>query len=52
MQTKYVCVLTQVSLAPFNLYELSSKIFYLPFQGGSSFVELLCLFCLVFALPL
>ena len=23
-----------------------------PFQGGTSFVDLLCFFCLVFALPL
>ena len=30
----------------------SSKIFYWPFQGGTSFVDVLCFFCLVFAMPL
>ena len=42
----------RVRLAPWNLFKPSSKIFYRPFQGGSSFVELLCFFCLVFAMPL
>ena len=30
--------------------KLSSKIFYLPFQGGTSFVDHLCYFCLVFVM--
>ena len=30
-------------LAPWNWVKPSSKIFYWPFQGGSSFVDLLCL---------
>ena len=38
-------------LAPLNLFKPSSKIFYWPFKGGTSFVDLLCfsvlrLFCL------
>ena len=35
-----------------NQFKPSSKIFYWPFQGGTSFVVLLCFFCLVFAMPL
>ena len=30
-------------LAPLNWFKPSSKIFYWPFQGGTSFVDLLCL---------
>ena len=37
---------------PLNQFKPSSKIFYLPFQGGTYFVDLLCFFCLVFAMPL
>ena len=38
-------------LAPLNWLKPSSKIFYRPFQGGTSFVDLFfVLFCLVFAL--
>ena len=46
MQTKYLCVLIHVWIKP------SSEIFYWPFQGGTSFVDLLwvffvlCLLCL------
>ena len=42
----------RVRLVPWNRFKPSSKIFYCPFQGGSSFVDLLCFFCLVFAIPL
>ena len=34
----------RVRLAPLNRFKPSSKIFYWPFQGGTSFVDLLC-FC-------
>ena len=40
---------SRVRLAPQNWFKPSSKIFYWPFQGGSSFVDLLC-FCSVFCL--
>ena len=30
----------------------SSKIFNLPFQGGATFVDLLCFFYLVFVMPM
>ena len=36
----------RVRLAPWNWFKPSSKIFYWPFQGGSSFVDLLCFFVL------
>ena len=36
----------RVRLAPLNRFKPSSKIFYWPFQGGTSFVVLLC-FCSV-----
>ena len=36
----------RVRLAPLNRFKPSSKIFYWPFQGGTSFVDLLC-FCSV-----
>ena len=39
----------RVRLAPLNRYKPSSKIFYWPFQGGTSFVDLLC-FCSVLCL--
>ena len=43
----------RMRLAPLNWFKPSSKIFYWPFQGGTSFVDLLCfLFCLVFAMSL
>ena len=41
-----------VGLAPWGLFKPSRKKIYWPFQGGPSFVDLLCLFCLVFAMPL
>ena len=37
----------RVRLAPLNRFKPSSKIFYWPFQGGTSCVDLLC-FCYVF----
>ena len=39
----------RVRLAPLNRFKPSSKIFYWPFQGGTSFVDLLC-FCSVVCL--
>ena len=40
----------RVRLAPLNRFKPSSKIIYWPFQDGTSFVDLLCVFfCLVFA---
>ena len=42
-----------VKLAPFNRFKPSSRVSCWPFQGGTSFVDLLCfLFCLVFAMSL
>ena len=56
MQTKHVCVLINIWTmgefgAPFNRFKPSSKIFYWPFQGGTSFVDLLCFFvsCVCYA---
>ena len=51
MQTKYPCVFIHIWIknevgAPLNRFKPSSKIFYWPFQGGTSFVDLLC-FCSV-----
>ena len=51
MQTKHLCVLIHIWTkgevgVPLNL-KPSSKIFYWPFQGGASFVDHLCYFCLV-----
>ena len=43
-----LCVLNW-RLAPLNRFKPSSKIFYWPFQGGTSFVDLLC-FCSVLCL--
>ena len=40
----------RVRLAPLNRFKPSSKIFYWPFQGGTSFVDLL-FFCSVLCLP-
>ena len=57
MQTKNIYVFwstseLRVRLAPWNRFKPSSKIFYWPFQGGTSFVDLLCFFlscfCYVF----
>ena len=47
MQTKYICVLIHIWIkgetgAPWNLFKPSSKIFYWPFQSGTSLVDLLC----------
>ena len=39
----------RVRLAALNRFKPSSKIFYWPFQGGTSFVDLLC-FCSVLCL--
>ena len=39
----------RVRLAPLNRFKPPSKIFYWPFQGGTSFVDLLC-FCSVLCL--
>ena len=39
----------RLRLAPLNRFKPSSKIFYWPFQGGTSFVDLLC-FCSVLCL--
>ena len=53
MQTKYLCVLIHIwikgEVGTFNRFKPSSKIFYWPFQGGTSFVDLLC-FCSVLCL--
>ena len=53
MQTKYYMSWStselRVRLAPLNRFKPSSKIFYWPFQGGTSFVDLLC-FCSVLCL--
>ena len=35
-----------------NRFKASSKIFYWPFQGGTSFVDFLCFFCHMFVMPL
>ena len=41
----------RVRLAPWNQFKPSSNIFYWPFQGGTSFVDLLCFFlsCVCYA---
>ena len=49
MQTKHLCVLIHIWTkgavgAPLNRFKPSSKIFCWPFQGGTSFVDLLCFF--------
>ena len=53
MQTKHLCVLIHIWTkgevgAQLSRFKPSSKIFYWPFQGGASFVDHLCYFCLVF----
>ena len=57
MQTKHLYVLIHIWTkgevgAPLNQIKPSSKIFYWPFQGGTSLVELLCFSCIVFAMHL
>ena len=47
MQIKHICVLIHIWTkgeigAPLNRFKPSSKIFYWPFQCGTSFVDLLC----------
>ena len=53
MQTKYLCVLIhnwiKGEVGALNQFKPSSKIFYWQFQGGTSFVDLLC-FCSVLCL--
>ena len=54
MQTKYLCVLIHIWIkgevgVPLNRFKPSSKIFYWPFQRGTSFVDILC-FCSVLCL--
>ena len=46
MQTKHLCVLSHIWTkgevgAPLKRFKSSSKIFYCPFQGGTSFVDVL-----------
>ena len=41
-----------VRLAPLNRFKPSSKIFYWPFQGGTSFVDFLCFFSVLYLLCL
>ena len=45
----YIALVRRLPLAPLNRLKPSSKIFYWPFQGGTSFVDLLC-FCSVLCL--
>ena len=57
MQTKHTCVLIHIRTkgevgAPLNRLKSSSKQCYCPFQGGASFVDHLCYFCLVFVILL
>ena len=57
MQTKHLCVLIYIWTkgevgAPLNLFKPSSEIFYWPLQGGTSFVDPLCFFYIVFAMSL
>ena len=42
----------RAKLASWNWFKSSSKIFYWPFQGGTSFVDPLCFSCFVFVMPL
>ena len=42
----------RVRLASYTRFKPSSIIFYWPFQGGNSFVDLLCFICLVLVMPL
>ena len=41
MQIKYLCVLIHIQKCEVGT-KPSSKVFYLPFQGGASFMDLLC----------
>ena len=41
-----------LKLNNFQSLKHSSKVLYWPFQGSTSFVDILCFFCLVFAMPL
>ena len=54
MQTKYLCVLIHIwimgEVGAVKPFKPSSKIFYWSFQGGTSFVDLLCFICLLFAM--
>ena len=43
------CWQRQTQMAPLNRFKPSSKLFYWPFQGGTSLVDLLC-FCSVLCL--
>ena len=52
MQTKHLCVLIHIQTkgevgALLNRLKPSSKIFYCSFQGGTSFVDLLCFFTIL-----
>ena len=49
MQTKYLCVLIHIWIKGEVGAVKLGKIFYWPFQGGTSFVDLLC-FCSVLCL--
>ena len=40
----------RVRQAPLNLFKPSSKAFYIPFQGDTSFMDHLCYLCLVFVM--
>ena len=40
---KFMINVTILILAPLDWFELSGEIFCWPFQGGTSFVDLLCL---------
>ena len=42
----------RVRLAPWNWFKPSSKIFYWPFQGGTTYVDLLCFFLSYFCYAL
>ena len=42
----------RMMLAPLNRFKPSNKIIYSPFQGGTSFVDLLCFFSVLFFLCL
>ena len=42
----------QLKLAPLNWFKSSIKIFYGPFEGGTSFLKHLCYLFLVFVIPL
>ena len=57
MQTKHLCVLIHIWTkgevgTPWNQFKPSSKMFYWPFQGLTSFVDHLCYLWLVFVMLL